>query len=352
MMEDAVETALRNWDGEELVVRFDRPTGAWILVAIHSTRLGPAVGGTRLMTYPSFGDALADALRLAESMTTKFAVVGFPRGGGKAVIAVPAGFDPTRRLALLETYGRLLGALGGLFTTGPDIGTSSEDMDLIDRVAAGRAFSRTPAAGGKGSSAPPTALGVFSAIEAACEVVFGGTSLEGRTVLVQGAGSVGGLLIERLARAGATVLFTDVDAERIAAWRARGFRFVPPEGAISSDCDVLAPCAVGGVLHHGTIPLLHCRIVAGSANNQLVEEADARRLKENGIAWVPDFVASVGGAMAITGMEALGWSEDEAEERVRGIGHVVRRVLRSAAESELTTAEVARRIARERLGGP
>lgn len=349
MTHATIESRLRVWDGEEIVVRFDRPAGAWIIIAVHSTRLGPAVGGTRLMSYSSFPDALTDALQLAENMTRKFAVMGFPRGGGKAVLFVPPLFDQSQRVALLERYGRLLSDLGGLFSTGPDVGTAPSDMDIIHSVAPGRAFSRTVTAGGCGSSARPTALGVFSAIEAACGVVLGG-SLGGRSVLVQGAGSVGSALIELLGSAGADVAFTDVDGERIEAWRERGVRYVAPEAAWSEQCDVLAPCALGGILNRETIPRLRCRIIAGAANNQLGEESDAILLEEMGIVYVPDFVVNGGGAIAITGMEALGWSPDEAEERVRSIGEVVRQVLRSARDEGITPEAAARRLARSRLG--
>ena len=153
-------------------MRFDRPTGAWIFIAVHSTRLGPATGGTRMKSYPEPRAALADALRLAEGMTYKYAVPGFARGGGKTVICVPGELDPQQRTGLLLRYGELLHRLDGYFQTGPDVGTSPEDMDTIAQTGAPHVFCRTPAAGGAGSSGPLTALGVYTGIQVACEHVF------------------------------------------------------------------------------------------------------------------------------------------------------------------------------------
>lgn len=345
-----IEAIMNGWDGEEVILHFDRPSGAWFIIAIHSTRLGPAVGGTRLRHYGSLAEAVEDALRLARAMTYKFAVADFPRGGGKAVIAVPEPFEEGTREDLIRRYGLLLGRLGDLFTTGPDVGTSSSDMNLIFDVAPGRAFSRTIDHGGRGSSGPPTARGVLASIEAACEVILDRSTLQGISVLVQGAGNVGGALIELLQERGAAVCFTDVDAKTIGQWTSRGLEFVPPQEAYARECDVFSPCGLSGVLNRNTIPRLRCRIVAGAANSQLAEEADAKRLKASGIAYVPDFVANGGGAIAITGMEALEWSPEEAERHVRALGNVARNVLRMAARDDISTHEAAVRLAEQRLG--
>jgi leucine dehydrogenase len=225
-----MESLLREWDGETVIVRYDRPTGAWIFIAIHSTRLGPAGGGTRMKSYPDVQAALQDALRLAEGMTYKFATPGIPFGGGKAVIAIPSDFDPQSRPALLRRYGALVHQLGGLFYTGPDVGTSSADMDIIAETGAPYVFARTPAAGGAGSSGPATALGVFTGIRVACEHLFGEASLKGRRVLVQGTGSVGGTLIEYLRAADAEVVFSEVDEDAIRRFRDElVLQFVPAE---------------------------------------------------------------------------------------------------------------------------
>ena len=181
-----METLIRGWDGESVIMRYNRPAKAWIFIAIHSTRLGPAMGGTRMKHYPDPEAALADALRLAAAMTYKYAVPGIPRGGGKAVIAIPENIDPGARAGLLRDYGELIFQLGGLFSTGPDVGTTSTDMDIISQTGGGYIHCRTAAAGGAGSPGPITAWGVFTGIQVTCEQLFGDASLKGRRVLVQG----------------------------------------------------------------------------------------------------------------------------------------------------------------------
>ncbi len=346
-----MESLLRKWDGETVIVRYDRPTGAWIFIAIHSTRLGPATGGTRMKRYPDQKAALGDALRLAAGMTYKFAVPGIRRGGGKAVISVSEHLEPDARLDLLRRYGRLVYQLGGLFFTGPDLGTSSADMDVIAETGAPYIFCRTPAAGGAGSPGPITALGVFTGIQVACEHVFGKASLNGRKVLVQGAGSVGGILIAHLLKAGAEVLFSEMDEVRIQRFRDElGLPFVPVEDIYRTQCDVFAPCALGGVLSENTIPRLQCRIVAGGANNQLAQPQDAERLRARGILYAPDYVVNVGGAMAIPGIENQGWSQAEAEDKVvKSVRDALQRILEMAQAQGITTDEAAHRIAEENL---
>ncbi len=346
-----MEDLLRSWDGESVVLHLDRPTGAWIIIAIHSTHLGPGTGGTRLKHYPDLAAAARDALLLAEGMTYKFATIDFPRGGAKAVIAIPPVFDPSERTGLLRRYGALIHQLGGLFETGPDIGTTSADMDLIAETGAPYVRARTPAAGGAGDSAPATALGVFHAIQVSCETAFGDPSLRDRRVLVQGAGSVGGRLIALLQDAGATVLAADVD--QAALRRHIDVEHLSAADVYTTPCDVFAPCALGGILNHETIPLLRCRAVAGAANNQLAHPADAERLRARGILYAPDFVVNLGGAAAITGRETMGWSEDEASRQIiEAITSALRQVLRIAAEEGITTAAAALRLAEARLAAP
>jgi leucine dehydrogenase len=346
-----MESLLREWDGETVIVRYDRLTGAWIFVAIHSTRLGPAGGGTRMKSYPNPDLALQDALRLAAGMTYKFAVPGIPRGGGKAVIDVPLGLDPQSRRGLLRRYGALVRQLGGLFYTGPDVGTSSADMDVIAETGAPYVFGRTPAAGGAGDSGPFTAVGVFSGIRVTCEYLFGEPSVRGRCVLVQGAGSVGRTLIEHLRAADAEVAFSDVDDGAIRHFRDEiGLEFVRPDAVYGAACDIFAPCALGGVLNAGTIARLNCRAVAGGANNQLAEEEDAERLRARGILYAPDYVINVGGAAGITAVEVDGRSRAEVEAQVaESVGLSLRRVFELATAEGITTEAAARRIAEERL---
>lgn len=346
-----MEGLLSDWGGERLLVHHDHPSGAWILIGIHSSRLGPATGGTRMQCYPDLQAALADVLRLSAGMTYKYAVPGFPRGGGKAVIRVPADLEPGARGALLRRYGELIGELGGMFWTGPDVGTSSADMDVIAEAGAPYVFCRTPEAGGAGTSGPLTALGVYAGIRVACQEVLGRAQLDGVRVLVQGTGSVGGKLIEHLREAGAELCFSEVDERAIEHYRDQlGLRFVPSGEVCDTDCDVYAPCALGGVLDAETIPRLRCRIVAGGANNQLAEEADAERIRARGIFYAPDYVVNVGGALGITGIESMGWSEAQAAERViESVREALLRILEMSEAQGISSEAAARRIAQERL---
>lgn len=346
-----METLIRKWGGETVIVHYDRPTGAWIFIAIHSTRLGPAVGGTRMKPYASVQAALQDAMRLAAGMTYKFATPGMPFGGGKAVIAIPADFEAQSRPSLLRRYGALIHQLGGLFSTGPDVGTSPADMDIIAETGAPYIFARTPAAGGAGDPGPFTARGVFAGIEETCEHLFGDMSLVGRRMLVQGAGDVGAKLINYLCDAGATVAYSEVDEGAIRKVRDDlGLEFVPPEVVYTTECDIFAPCAMGGVLNADTIPQLKCRAVVGGANNQFATQEDAERLRARGILYAPDYVVNVGGAMAITSMEMKGWSQERAErEVVESVRRALRQIFEVASKEGITTDAAARQLAENRL---
>jgi leucine dehydrogenase len=346
-----MESLLKEWDGETTIISYDKPTGAWIFIAIFSTRLGPAAGGTRMNHYSDVQSALQDALRLSESMTYKFALSGMLFGGGKAVIAIPRDFDLESRHALLRRYGKMVQKLGGQFFTGPDVGMSSADMDIISETGFPYVFGRTPEAGGAGSSGPATALGVFSGMQVACEHVFGERSLNGRRILVQGAGSVGSALIEYLRSAGADVLISDVTEESICRFRDE-FRMkcISTENVYSQECDIFAPCALGGVLNSRTIPQLKCRVVAGGANNQLAEPEDANRLKERGILYAPDYVINVGGAMFLIGMETQNLSQEHVENEITGgIQNVLTQIFELSITKEITTEAAARQVAEKRL---
>jgi leucine dehydrogenase len=272
-------------------------------------------------------------------------------GGGKAVIAIPPDFDSQSRPALLQRYGALVHQLGGLFSTGPDVGTSSADMDMIAETGAPYVFGRTPAAGGAGSSGPATALGVLAGIQVSCAHLFGEASLKGQRVLVQGTGSVGGPLIEHLRAAGAEVVFSEVDEGAIRRFRDElGLEFVPAEAVYATECDIFAPCALGGVLNANTIPQLKCRAVAGGANNQLAGLEDAESLRARGVLYAPDYVINVGGAMALLGLETQGWTQDRAEKEVtESVQRALRQIFELAATEDITTEAAARHIAEERL---
>ncbi len=343
-----LEELLEGWDGEHTVIRHDPESGAWMIVCVHSTRLGPAAGGTRLKSYPAPADALHDAMRLAAGMTRKLAVLGLPCGGGKGVLAVPEvpGGDARRRL--LERYGDLIESLGGSFFTGPDVNTGEADMDVIGERT-GYVFCRSVENGGSGDPSGHTALGVFHGIRASLRHAFGSDELGSRTVLVQGAGSVGGRLVALLLEAGATVLVSDVDDARA---RETGATVVAPDDALSTECDVYAPCALGATLAAASIPRLRCRVVAGAANNQLETPADGDRLREAGILYAPDYVINGGGALHGYGLEQLAWTPAQLDEQVERIGDTLLEIYETADAEGITTAAAAERLAAERLSRP
>jgi len=328
MMEDL----LRQWDGECVVVRYDHQTGAWIYIAIHDRTLGMAMGGCRMNVYPSPADGLRDALRLSQGMTYKWAAIGFPFGGGKSVLAVPRRLEGEEREGLLVRFGEILEGLGGAYGGGVDLGTTPEDMNVIGR-ATSRVFGRTPDHGGAGDPGPWTALGVYSGIRVAVRHILGSQDLDGHTILVQGVGGVGAPLAQRLSDGGARVLVADADEARArrVAEEVEG-EVVAAADVYDTECDVYAPCAVGATLNARTIPRLRCRIVAGSANNQLETEEDAERLRERGIVYVPDFVINAGGAIAHGALEMLKWSRERVESRVLQIGDAVREILEIAEQ--------------------
>jgi leucine dehydrogenase len=343
------EELLEAWDGETAVVHRDRQSGAWVFVCLHSTRLGPAGGGTRLKVYPAPAEALADAMRLSAAMTRKLAIAGLPFGGGKAVIAVPELPSGEARRGLFLRYGDVVESLGGTFRTSSDINTGEADMDVIGERTR-YVFGKSIEAGGSGNPAPPTAVGVYHGIRASVAHVFGSDDLVGRRVVVQGAGGVGSARAGRLAGAGASVLVADVDAGRARDVADRvGGAALAADDVIGADCDVYAPCAVGGVLSAETVPRLRCRIVAGSANNQLAEPEAAELLRSQGILYAPDYVINAGGAIAISGLELLGWDRAEVDAALARIGETLGRVFEMAGERGSSTAAAAEALAEERL---
>jgi leucine dehydrogenase len=304
-----------------------------------------------MWTYEDSRAALRDALRLSRAMTYKSAVAGLPLGGGKGVIVLPPGeaiARARRRDALLD-FGDTVEALGGSYVTAEDVGISSRDMTVIAQRSShvtGLARSR----GGSGDPSPYTALGVETAIRVTCERVFGSPSLRGRTVSVVGLGHVGSRVAARCARAGARLVVADVDPAKRAIAERLGARWLSPAKAIVAPVDVLAPCALGAILDHVTVPALHCAAIAGAANNQLARDDVARVLQARGILWAPDFVANAGGIINISvELEPEGYDPRRARKRVRGIGETLNLIFDSAQAEATTPLEAAMRLARRRL---
>ncbi|HSL11289.1 MAG TPA: Glu/Leu/Phe/Val dehydrogenase dimerization domain-containing protein [Actinomycetota bacterium] len=346
-----VASELRAWPGESVHVSYDRAADAFVIVAIASTVLGPAMGGTRMKVYASFADALADAMRLAAAMTRKQAMANLPYGGGKAVLAVPAiperGGDEWR--GLFERYGDMVAALGGTYVTAADIYTSIAEMDVIAERTP-HVLGRSAAKGGSGDPGRGTARGVFHGIRAACARAFGDPDLAERTVAVQGAGSVGWHLLELLRDAGAATVVADIDPDRArSACEATGARVVGADEIVSTPCDVFAPCATGGVLSAETIPHLRCRVVAGAANNQLATDDDDERLADRGILYAPDYVVNAGGVIHLAGHETLGWDDATVTARLAAIEHTLAEVFDLAEHEGITTAEAADHVADARI---
>jgi glutamate dehydrogenase/leucine dehydrogenase len=288
------------FDHEQLQIFRDPATGLTGAVAIHSTALGPAMGGLRLRSYPSIEAAAGDAMRLARAMTLKNAAAGLSLGGGKAVLLDDGEWQD--REARMLAFADVVERLGGRYITAEDIGTTTADMDLIatgtDWVAG-----RSRQGGGLDDPSPATARTVFGAIDAGVRRALGVDSLRGVRVGVLGAGKVGAPLIELLGAAGAEVVAADVDPDRAAdaIAAAGGGELAGVEGFVHRELDVLAPCAVGEVVGLADVPSLHCRVIAGAANNPLVDDATARALHDAGILYVPDFIANNGGIIQVAG---------------------------------------------------
>ena len=336
-----------NGDGyEQVVYCSDDQSGLRAIVAIHSTALGPALGGTRFYPYRTEEQALVDVLRLAKGMTYKAAAAGLDLGGGKAVIIG----DPkrTKNEELLRAYGRFVETLGGRYITAEDVGTALEDMDVVRRETRWvTGCSHTY--GGSGDPSPVTAYGVTQGMRACLVEAFGDPDLKGRTVAVQGVGKVGNALCGYLVEQGAKVTIGDVDVDNLGkAVSAYGVETVPIEEIHKLDVDIFAPCALGGVINDDTISELGCKIIAGSANNQLAREQHGEKLRDLGILYAPDFVINAGGLMNVED-ELRGYDVDRAMKRVEGIYKQLQHIFTVAREKNLSTARAAEEYAEERI---
>jgi glutamate dehydrogenase/leucine dehydrogenase len=339
---------LRAWPGEEVVVRYDRETDAWMFIALHAIRGRRSVGGCRLKVYDSPAEGLWDALRLAEGMTHKWAAIDVDYGGGKAVIALPRPVAGAARTALLLRFGRMIDSLNGRYGTGPDIGTTPDDMALLATVTR-YVHCYDWAAGAPYDPGIYTALGVFIGMKAAWRHVTGSDDLRGVRVLVQGTGDTGAPLARSLARAGAVVLLSDLVPERAATLaRELGAETVPADRVYDTPCDIYAPCAVGATLDATTIPRLTCRVVAGAANNQLREPADAGRLVARGILYAPDYVVNGAGAVSLA-MVDEGADFAAIEREIGRMDARLTGLFREAADRNESPVDAARRMVERRL---
>jgi leucine dehydrogenase len=331
---------------ERVVWAHDAGCGLQTIVAVHSTALGPAVGGCRFFPYPDQATATLDALRLAEGMTLKSAAAGLDLGGGKAVIIGDPATAKTPEL--LAAFAKVLDLLEGEYYTAEDVGTSTADMDTL-RSLTPYVLGVSTARGGCGDPSPYTSRGVFAAMRAGWEASAGAGSLAGTRVVVQGAGKVGGDVARLAAADGAEVAVADILADRAAALAAEvGGIAVPADLALVTECDILAPCALGGVISDESVPGLRCRMICGAANNQLENDEAGALLQARGIDYVPDFIANAGGIIAIA-EERHGFDHERAMDLADGIGDVVRSIVGQARVEGRSALAVAQRRAGERL---
>ena len=330
--------AMRSFGMEAVHVFSDAKTGLEAIIAIHNTRLGPALGGCRYQPYGSVDLALADAMRLARGMSYKAALAGLPHGGGKTVILRPPHVDD--RAALFEAYGRAIESLRGQYITAVDSGTSNEDMDCIAQQT-GHVTSTTAA----GDPSPHTALGVLTGIRAAALAQLGTDSLDGVRICVQGVGNVGSALVGMLVAEGADVLIADLDAGKVHLLVDEfGGQPIAPEAVYETPCDIFAPCGLGGVLNNESILQLRCAVVAGAANNQLADPEAANSLDARGILYAPDYVINAGGLLhvALTHQQT---SPGEIAERVKAIGRRLDMIFAESQAESRSPAVIADRQA-------
>lgn len=338
--------ALEQADHEQVSFAYDEVAGLKSIVAIHSTVLGPSIGGTTMRVYHDEEDALEDALRLSFSMTYKAAAAGLNFGGGSVVIMGDPEKDKSE--ALFRAVGRQIESLNGRYITSQGLGTSVEDMQRI-RVETEHVVGLHPAYGGCGDPSPVTAHGAIAGLMACLEEVGSDPALAGMTVAVQGLGKAGSGFARALVGSGAKVIGCDADSRVSQRWADElRIRIVDPADIYDVECDIWSPCAVGEVLNSETIPRLKCRVVAGLANNQLAEPAHAEALADRGILYAPDFVFNSGALIAVT-EEIAGFSMERALRRAESIYLVMKRVFWVAHERGISTAEAANVLAEERI---
>ena len=338
-----ISEIVTNTDHESVLIARDTASGYHGIIALHSTALGPAVGGTRFWNYASEEEALTDALRLSHGMTYKTALAGLPLGGGKSIII--GNNTASNREALLRAHGRFVETLKGRYITAEDVGTSPADMEIVrleTQYVAGLI-------GRSGDPSPFTARGVFRAIQASTRFLWNSDDLSGLRVAIQGCGHVGYHLAKLLHEVGAKLLVTDVDHTRTSrVVEAFGAERVGVNEIFGVAADIFAPCALGGVINDQTLPELKVLIVAGAANNQLLDERHGDMLRERNILYVPDYVANAGGVLNGC-IELLGWEADNASRKVDEIYDTILSILQSARAQGITTNKAADRLAEDRL---
>ena len=346
---DAIFDYMEKYDYENLFFCQDKALDFRAVIAIHDTTLGPATGGCRMWNqYAGEMEAVEDALRLARGMTYKYAAAGVNLGGGKAVIIG----DPRRkdREPVFRALGKFINRLGGRYITGEDVGTTLTDMEYI-RMETEYVVTLPTYLGGAGDIAPMTALGTLRAMQACCNRVYGSDSLQDKRVAVQGLGAVGHNVVEQLHAAGAQMVVTDIDPAKVAAMVSRyGAEQVEPEAVYDIDCDIFCPCALGKVINDETLDRLKCKIICGSANNQLAEERHGKLLEQKGMVYAPDYITNAGGTIYDTDRLGVGGvSHERGRAKVYRIYENLVRVFEIADRDQIPTYQAADRMAEERI---
>lgn len=346
----ALSGAIDGIEHERLLIVRGVRSGLTITVAVHDTRLGPALGGCRVWHYRNWSEAVADALRLSRAMTYKNATAGLNHGGGKCVIYLPEGtvLNADRRRAAMLDLGDAVESLAGSYQTAEDVGTTAADMAVVAERTS-HVCGLPSESGGVGEPSDPTSIGVYASLLATLDEAFGHRDVAGRRVTVAGLGQVGSRLATRLAADGAALTVTDVNPAKRALATSLGATWVEPEEAHRVPADVFMPAGVGGVLTAEVIDGLSCSAVVGPANNQLAEPDGAAQLAARGILWAPDFVVNAGGVIYLARMSGGGGDLAETMRAVEGIGETVTAVFRTAREGGLTTLQAAERLAQDRL---
>ena len=344
---DSIFSQLEQNGHQKIVFCSDPDTGLKAIIAIHDTTLGPALGGTRMWAYKSENEALYDVLRLSKSMTYKSAVAGLNLGGGKAVIIGDSRKDKTE--ALLRKFGRFIKNLNGEFITAEDVGTNPRDMEYI-RMETQYVTGMPESIGGSGDPAPIAALGVFMGIKACVKDLYGNDSLTGRSVIVQGTGHVGENLVKLLRDENAKVYASDINEEQLGRVAKKyGAEAISNNSIFDIDADIYAPCALGATINTQTIAKLKCAIIAGSANNQLHDEAiHGKMLLDKGILFAPDYVINAGGIINCYS-ELMGFGKKRTMQLTENIYEATRNVLKLSKTENISTIEAANKIAEKRI---
>jgi len=332
---------------EQIVFCNDKDTGLKAIIGIHNTVLGPALGGTRMWNYTSEWEALNDVLRLSRGMTFKSAITGLDLGGGKAVIIGDSKIHKTP--AMIRKFGEYVNSLSGKYITAEDVGTTTQDMDLIREVTpyvTGVSIEK----GGSGNPSPVTAYGVYMGMKAAAKQQFGTDKLDGKRVLVQGIGHVGETVVDYLAKEGALVQITDINQARIEeVARKYGVQIYTGADLYSADVDIYSPCALGATINDQTVNKIKAKVIAGAANNQLADDkVHGQILKDRGILYAPDFLINAGGIINVYA-EIVGYDSAEAMRRTENIYNTTLEIFSFANEKGITTQEAAMTIAQNRI---